>query len=232
MSTASSPRAQNRILAIDGPAGAGKSTLAGRMAARFGLLNLETGAMYRAFGLKALRQGVALDDSNALAHLSHSTRVELVPGAQGSRVLLDGADVTGDVRTAAVSDAASRVSVHGPVRAWMVRLQQELGRSVPGGIVMEGRDIGTVVFPEASVKIFLVASAEARTERRLAQTGDPQAQASAVLAALRERDERDRSRAESPLRPADDAITLDSTELSLDAVTERVAAVVRERWGL
>jgi cytidylate kinase len=158
--------------------------------------------------------------------------VELFPGAQGSRVLLDGADVSGDVRTAAVADAASRVSVHGPVRAWMVRLQQAMGRSVPGGIVMEGRDIGTVVFPEASVKIFLVASAEARTERRLAQSGDSQAQASAVLAALRERDERDRSRAESPLRPAEDAITLDSTELSLDAVTERVAAVVRERWGL
>jgi cytidylate kinase len=232
MGTRSSPQAQNRILAIDGPAGAGKSTLAGRMAARFGLLNLETGAMYRAFGLKALREGVALDTSDALMHLSRSTRVELVPGAQGSRVLLDGADVTGEVRTPAVSDAASRVSVHGPVRAWMVRLQQELGRSVPGGIVMEGRDIGTVVFPEASVKIFLVASPEARTERRLAQTGDPQAQASAILAALRERDERDRSRAESPLRPAEDAITLDSTELSLDAVTERVAALVRERWGV
>lgn len=222
----------NHILAIDGPAGAGKSTLAARMAARFGLLNLETGAMYRAFGLKALRAGVPLDDSAALARLSGQTRVELVPGEHGSRVLLDGLDVSGEVRTPEVSDAASRVSVHAPVRTWMVALQQALGRSVAGGIVMEGRDIGTVVFPEASLKIFLFASPEARTERRLAQTGDAERDAKAVLEALRARDERDRSRAESPLRAAEDAVVLDSTALSLDAVTERVAALIQERWPI
>jgi cytidylate kinase len=116
------------------------------------------------------------------------------------------------------------------VRSWMVGLQQALGRSVAGGIVMEGRDIGTVVFPEASLKVFLIASAEARAERRVAQGGG--ADAAEVLAALRTRDERDQSRAESPLRAAEDAVTLDSTELSLDAVTERVAGLVRERWGL
>jgi cytidylate kinase len=220
----------NRILAIDGPAGAGKSTIALRMASRYGLLNLETGAMYRAFGLKALRAGVPLDDGAALMRLSGSTCVELVPGESGSRVLLDGVDVSGAVRTPEISDAASRVSVHGPVRAWMVALQQALGRSVAGGIVMEGRDIGTVVFPEASLKVFLVASAEARAERRVAQGGG--ADAGAVLAALQARDQRDQSRAESPLRAAEDAVTLDSTELSLDAVTERVAGLVRERWGL
>jgi cytidylate kinase len=165
------PTSLNRILAIDGPAGAGKSTIAGRMASRFGLLNLETGAMYRAFGLKALRSGILLDNSESLLHLSRSTQVELVPGEQGSRVLLDGVDVTQTVRAPEVSDAASRVSVHGPIRAWMVGLQQALGRAVAGGIVMEGRDIGTVVFPEASLKIFLVASAEARAERRVAQVG-------------------------------------------------------------
>ncbi len=228
MSPASTPA--NRILAIDGPAGAGKSTIAGRMAARFGLLNLETGAMYRAFGLKALRAGIPLDASEPLLQLSRSTQVELVPGAQGSRVLLDGVDVSQAVRAPEVSDAASRVSVHGPIRAWMVGLQQALGRALAAGIVMEGRDIGTVVFPEASLKIFLVASAEARAQRRVAQGGS--SDASAVLAALRDRDQRDQSRAESPLRAAEDAVTLDSTELSLDAVTERVADLVHRRWGL
>jgi cytidylate kinase len=232
MSTDANP--SNRILAIDGPAGAGKSTIAGRMAVRFGLLNLETGAMYRAFGLKALRSGISVGDSEALQHLSRSTQLDLVPGERGSRVLLDGVDVTLAVRSPEVSDAASRVSVHGPVRAWMVGLQQALGRAVAGGIVMEGRDIGTVVFPEASLKIFLVASAEARAERRVAQDGaaDASADLGAVLAALRDRDQRDQSRAESPLRAAEDAVTLDSTELSLDAVTERVAELVRLRWGV
>ncbi len=221
---------RNRILAIDGPAGAGKSTIAARMAARFGLLNLETGAMYRAFALQAMATGTALDDSEALTRLSERTTIDLLPGTGGNRVLLDGVDVSARLRTPEISAAASRVSVHGPVRAWMVRLQQALGAGAADGLVMEGRDIGTVVFPEASLKVFLSASAEARTERRLAQEqgGD----AGAVLAAIRERDERDRARAESPLRPAADAVTIDSTALSLDGVTARVEALVVERWGL
>ncbi len=229
----------DRILAIDGPAGAGKSTLAARMAAQFGLLNIETGAMYRAFALRALATGTGLDDSAELTRLSQRTAIELLPDAGGSRVLLDGADVTGSLRTAAISEAASRVSVHGPVRAWMVRLQQEIGRRAAGaGIVMEGRDIGTVVFPQASVKVFLSASAEARTQRRLAQEhgGSGEKHAETVLAAMRERmrarDERDRSRAESPLRAAEDAVAIDSTALTLDEVTARIAALVVERWRL
>ena len=228
----STNRAGNRILAIDGPAGAGKSTVAARMAEQFGLLNIETGAMYRAFALKALSRGTALDDPSALTELSRGTAIELAPGG---RVLLDELDVTDRLRAPAVSVAASRVSVHAPVRAWLVRQQQALGVSLPPGahgLVMEGRDIGTVVFPEAGIKVFLHASPEARGERRLAQSGGTGATPQAVVEAIRERDERDSSRQASPLRPADDAVSIDSTALTLNEVVERVAALVRERWGL
>ncbi len=227
-----SPR-RNRILAIDGPAGSGKSTVAAHMARRLGLLNIETGAMYRAFALKALTMGTALEDAEALAQLTETTCIELVPDAAGNRVLLDGADVTDQLRTPEITQAASQVSVHGRVRASMVRLQQGFGASAGTGLVMEGRDVGTVIFPDASVKVFLFASPQARTDRRLAQDGSSHVEGSqAVLAALRERDERDRSRTESPLRPADDAVQLDSTHLTLDQVIEQVAQLVAERWHL
>jgi cytidylate kinase len=148
------------IIAIDGPAGAGKSTIARHLAGHFGLLNLETGAMYRAFALKALRAGLPLDESQSLEALAAETTISLEPGDEENRVLLDGEDVTGLIRNATVTDAASRVSVFPAVRAWMVRLQQQLGAA--GGVVMEGRDIGTVVFPHADVKIFLDAAPEVR----------------------------------------------------------------------
>ncbi len=224
---------RNRILAIDGPAGSGKSTVAAHMARRFGLLNVETGAMYRAFALKALATGTMLDDAGALARLTETTGIELVPDAAGNRVLLDGTDVTAQLRTPEITQAASQVSVHPQVRASMVRLQQGFGASADVGLVMEGRDVGTVIFPDAGVKVFLFASPEARTGRRLAQDGGSQAgESQAVLAALRERDERDRSRTESPLRPADDAVQLDSTHLTLEQVIEQVAQLVAERWQL
>ncbi len=205
------------------------------MAERFGLLNIETGAMYRAFALKALSETVSLEDAPALARLLAHTAIQLHPEPGGNRILLDGADVTARLRTPLVTDAASRVSVHAAVRASLVRLQQQLGAAPRPegveGIVMEGRDIGTVVFPQASLKIFLSASPEARTERRLAQTpaaGSPDPRA--ALAALRQRDHRDSTRAESPLRPAEDAVVLDSTHLPLAEVVDRVAALVVERW--
>ncbi len=188
--------------------------------------------MYRAFALKALEKGVALEDAGALAALSRDTLILLEPGG---RVLLDGQDVSDALRTPAVSVAASRISVHPAIRAWLVGRQQALGASLPPGaegLVMEGRDIGTVVFPEASVKVFLFASPEARGERRLAQTPNTGASPQAVVEAIRERDQRDSSRQASPLRPADDAISIDSTELSLEEVMERIAALVKERWGL
>lgn len=217
--------ARKIIVAIDGPAGAGKSTIARHLARHFGLLNLETGAMYRAFALKALRTEVPLDDSAALESLSAATAIRLEPGGEENRVMLDGEDVTGLIRNQMVTDAASRVSVFPAIRAWMVRLQQQMGAQ--GGVVMEGRDIGTVVFPRAQVKIFLDAAPEVRGMRRYEQLGDaPAQQPEEVIRDLRARDERDRNRADSPLRPAPDSVLLDSTRLTLDEVVAEAESIV------
>jgi len=214
------------IVAIDGPAGAGKSTIARQLARHFGLLNLETGAMYRAFALKALRAALPLDESRGLEELAAETSIRLEPGEAENRVLLDGEDVTGLIRNPTVTEAASRVSVFPVIRAWMVRLQQQLGAQ--GGVVMEGRDIGTVVFPHAEVKIFLDAAPEVRGLRRYDQLGGPGSAAAPppeeIIRDLRARDQRDRNRADSPLKPAADSVLLDSTTLTLDEV---VAAAVR-----
>ena len=227
-----SPRAASQtapkiIVAIDGPAGAGKSTLARSLAARFGLLNLETGAMYRAFALKALASGAATNDAEALERLASATSILLQPTSGGNRVLLDAVEVTDRLRTPEVTRAASEVSVHPAIRRWMVAQQRTLGES--GGVVMEGRDIGTAVFPYAQVKIFLDASSEARGERRFEQVRDAAASAAqpaAITAEMRERDRRDRTRADSPLRPASDAVIIDSTKLTLNEVIARATAVV------
>src|SRR5580700_11913978 len=157
------------IIAIDGPAGAGKSTVARHLAQHFGLLNLETGAMYRAFALKAIMSDQDFDDPTALELLARDTDIALEADRSGSRVFLDGAAVTERIRDSDVTQGASRVSVHPHIRAWMVDLQRELGRR--GGVVMEGRDIGTVVFPDAEVKIFLDAAPEVRGNRRYMQVG-------------------------------------------------------------
>lgn len=219
------------IVAIDGPSGAGKSTLARHLAQHFGLLNLETGAMYRAFGLKALRAHCPLDDPQALEILSADTSIHLEPGEAENRVFLDSEDVTGQLRNQIVSDAASRVSVYPAIRAWMVRLQQQMGES--GGIVMEGRDIGTVVFPNAEVKIFLDAAPEVRGMRRYEQLGQtgrkPDVQPEEVIRELRERDHRDRNRADSPLRPAPDSVLLDSTDMTLEEAVKAAEAIVESR---
>jgi cytidylate kinase len=216
------------IIAIDGPAGAGKSTIARHLAGHFGLLNLETGAMYRAFALKALRAGLPLDESQSLEALAAETTISLEPGDEENRVLLDGEDVTGLIRNATVTDAASRVSVFPAVRAWMVRLQQQLGAA--GGVVMEGRDNGTVVFPHADVKIFLDAAPEVRGQRRFDQLGrggrKPAVQPEEVIRDLHARDERDRNRADSPLKPAPDAVLLDSTGMTLEEVLAAAETIV------
>ncbi|HEU5457292.1 MAG TPA: (d)CMP kinase [Terracidiphilus sp.] len=232
MSASSSPLnpdqpARRIIVAIDGPAGAGKSTIARHLARHFGLLNLETGAMYRAFALKALRSKVPLDDATALDALAQETTIRLEAGEDENRVLLDEEDVTGLIRNPQVTDAASRVSVHPLVRAWMVRLQQQMGAS--GGVVMEGRDIGTVVFPHADIKIFLDAAPEVRGQRRFDQLGPaPAVQPEEILRDLRARDERDRNRADSPLKPAADAVLVDSTSMTLDQVVRAVEEIVSE----
>jgi cytidylate kinase len=217
------------IIAIDGPAGAGKSTIASRLARKLGYVNLESGAMYRALALKAIEWDKSFDDEAALLELAHNSQIELEPTIGGNRVLLDHRDVTQRVREGDVTQAASRVSVHPKVREWMVARQREMGEG--GGVVMEGRDIGTVVFPDADVKIFLDADAGVREQRRMEQLQAQGAPAEALAAELRERDLRDRSRKASPLEPAPDAVVLDSSSLTEDEVLERVEELVRKKLG-
>ncbi len=227
-STENAVPARRIIVAIDGPAGAGMSTIARHLARHFGLLNLETGAMYRAFALKALRRDVLLDNSRDLETLAGETSIRLEAGEDENRVLLDDEDVTGLIRNQTVTDAASRVSVFPAIRAWMVRLQQEMGAA--GGVVMEGRDIGTVVFPHADAKIFLDAAPEVRGMRRFEQMGSrPTTQAADVIRELHARDERDRNRADSPLKPAADAVLLDSTNMTLDEAVKAAEAIVEAK---
>jgi cytidylate kinase len=216
------------IIAIDGPAGAGKSTIASRLARKLGYVNLESGAMYRALALKAIEWDVSFDDEPALVNLAQNSRIKIEPSLTGNRVLLDGRDVSQRVREPDVTDAASRVSVHPGVRQWMVARQQEMGAG--GGVVMEGRDIGTKVFPLADVKVFLDADPVVREQRRMKQQQVMQgAAAHAMVAELRERDRRDRTRATSPLVPAPDALILDSSQLSEDEVLQKVEDLVQQK---
>jgi cytidylate kinase len=208
------------VIAIDGPAGAGKSTVARGVADALGFTYLDSGAMYRSVALATLRAGVDPDDAAAVAELAG--RLELRP--DGDRVRLDGEDVTEAIRTPDVSAAASRVSVHSGVREAMVERQRALIES--GRYVAEGRDIGTVVSPEAPLKVFLTATADERARRRAGDTGEA---AGAVLAAQAERDARDRDREHGPLRPAGDAVELDTTGLAVDEVVDRVVQLARER---
>ena len=231
MTASTTPSRQHPVIAIDGPAGAGKSTMAAHLARRFGFLNLETGAMYRALALKAIDNDLSFDDESVLVDLASRTRISLEPQREGNRVLLDGVDVSRRVRETDVTAAASKVSIHPRLRAWMVDQQRLLGAA--GGVVMEGRDIGTVVFPDAEVKIFLDAAPEVRGNRRYRQTTPNQAADSKVteqglIQELKERDERDRNRSESPLRPAEDAVILDSTSMTLDQVLEAAEMIVRQ----
>lgn len=215
------------VIAIDGPAGSGKSTIAARLAKKLGYINLESGAMYRALALKAMERSVSLDDGEALRKLAESTTIDLSPSGEGNRVLLDARDVSQRVREADVTAAASRVSVHPLVRQLMVERQRELGKE--GGVVMEGRDIGTAVFPNAEVKVFLDADADIRAERRLRQNGSCSTeQKQQVLAELVERDERDRKRSASPLVAAEDAVILDTTHKSIDEVVAEVEGIAKK----
>jgi cytidylate kinase len=208
------------VIAIDGPAGAGKSTVARAVAAALGFTYLDSGAMYRCVALAGIERGADLGDPEAMGALARSLAI----GLDGERVELDGRDVGAAIREPRVTEAASRVSVHPGVREAMVARQREL--IAAGRYVAEGRDIGTVVSPDAPLKVFLTASPEERARRRAAQTGGDEA---TVLAAQRERDERDETREHSALRAAEDAVELDTTGLSLDEVVEWVVALARER---
>jgi cytidylate kinase len=215
------------IIAIDGPAGAGKSTIASRLARKLGYANLESGAMYRALALKAIDHDLSLDDEAALVKLAEDSRIRLEPTIGGNRTLLDGRDISSRIRERDVTEAASRVSVHPKVRAWMVARQREMGAA--GGVVMEGRDIGTKVFPDADLKIFLDADPVVREQRRMEQQKIKGEVAASVAADLRERDRRDRTRAASPLQAAEDAVVIDSTKLNEDQVLAQVEELARNK---
>jgi CMP/dCMP kinase len=216
-------------IAIDGPAGAGKSTIAARLARKLGYVNLESGAMYRALALKAIRNDISFDDEPALLALAQRSKVRLEPTREGNRVFLDGMDVSQRIREQDVTNAASRVSIHPSVRQWMVERQRELGTG--GGVIMEGRDIGTKVFPHAQVKVFLDAHPEVRQQRRVLQRAEKgiQAEPQRIAAELQERDLRDRTRAASPLVAAEDAVIIDSSQLSIDQVVDKVEELVRKK---
>ncbi|WP_263379642.1 (d)CMP kinase [Granulicella paludicola] len=227
-------RREKPVIAIDGPAGAGKSTMAAHLARRFGFLNLETGAMYRALALKAIEHDLGFEDEAALLDLADQTKITLQPQREGNIVLLDGFDVSRRVREKDVTSAASQVSVHPKLRVWMVEQQRKMGEA--GGVVMEGRDIGTVVFPDAEVKIFLDAAPEVRGNRRYRQVmpgSEPEhvATEAAIVAELKERDTRDRNREDSPLKPAEDAVILDSTGLTLEQVLTKAEDIVHAHLG-
>lgn len=219
--------ARKLVIAIDGPAGSGKSTIAARLAKKLGYVNLESGAMYRALALKAMERQVSLDDGEALRQLADGTVIELEPRGEGNRVRLDGCGVSQRIRDADVTAAASRVSIHPQVREVMVKRQRVLG--LGGGVVMEGRDIGTAVFPNADVKIFLDAEESVRAERRVVQSGLRSAEdTQRVIAELAARDRRDRTRSASPLVAAPDAVHVDTTHKSIDEVVAEVEQLVRK----
>jgi len=217
------------VIAVDGPAGAGKSSASRALARRLGFGYVDTGAMYRAVGVLAAERGIDADDAAALGRLVAGLDFELA--RDGERLLIGGRDLSAAIRRPEAGELASRVSTQPVVRQRLVALQRALGAA--GGVVMEGRDIGTVVFPDARVKLYLTADPATRAARRAAELRAAAATVdeAALARELAERDRRDAGRAHSPLRPAADAVVLDTTALTLEEVVEAMERVVRERGG-
>lgn len=226
----STPLPQHVVVALDGPAGAGKSTAARRLAERLGYVLVDTGALYRGVALAALERNVSWEDAPQLAQLIEGLSLTFERDAEGGqRLHIDGVDRSGAIRTPQISEGASRVSRHAEVRGALLGLQRRLGAR--GDVVLEGRDIGTVVFPQAQVKVFLTASDQARARRRYDElrAAGHEIALEQVLGEIRDRDRRDSERDVAPLRPADDAVLLDTSEIDLDQVVERLVALVRAR---
>jgi cytidylate kinase len=216
------------VIVIDGPSGAGKSSTARAVASRLGILFLDTGALYRAVALRSLERGLAVDDGEAVARCASEVKLDLTGSPGDAHVFLDGVDVSREIRTPEVSEAASRIAAQPLVRRRLVEVQKEIGGRGP--VVAEGRDLGTVVFPNAQVKVYLDAEPGLRAQRRAQEL---QARGIAVTVEdvareLERRDGRDRSREDSPLRRAEDAVVVDSTRMTLDEQVERVLEIVRQ----
>jgi len=215
------------IITIDGPAGAGKSTIAKAVARKLGISYLDTGAMYRALTLKAIREAIVLDDAAQLVSLARRTKIQLKDGPGGARVLLDGEDVSEAIRAAEVTNKTFYIAREPKVRTIMVEWQRLIGREAD--IVVEGRDIGTVVFPQAVCKFYLDADFGERAQRRIKELKEKgqDVDEAQLTGQLKERDERDFTRAVGPLKKADDAISIDSTKLSVDQVVDTILEHVR-----
>jgi cytidylate kinase len=222
-------RANGLVVAIDGPAGAGKSTVSFALAARLGYVRIDTGALYRAVALFGDARGVSWEDGPGLAAIARSLPLEFRRVGEQTHLFVDGADREADLRTPHVSQGASKIAVLAELREALLGVQQEMGRN--GGVVMEGRDIGTVVFPDADVKFFLTASDQERARRRLRELLQKGTTTTLdeVLAEIRERDRRDSTRATAPLKQADDAVYVDSTDMDFDGVVARMESEVRAR---
>lgn len=221
---------KNIRIAIDGPSGAGKSTLARHIAKTLGIPYLDTGAMYRAVALKVIRSGIGLADGGAIARMLQDTRIDIEYRDDSQHILLDGEDVSGEIRSSEVSMGASAVSAHLSVRECLVSLQQDIARR--SGVVMDGRDIGTTVLPDADIKIFLVASPEVRAQRRfleLQEKGLLDKTYEALLEEIRVRDSNDSSRTHSPLEQAENAVLLDTTGFSLKEAIDAIMALIEAR---
>ena len=218
----------SKVVTVDGPSGAGKGTVCARLAEQLGWHLLDSGALYRITGLAASRKGIVLDDEVAVAAVAGQLDVVFQPTSVGVKVILEGEDVTDIIRTEKVGSLASQVAALPEVRAALLQRQRDFAQA--DGLIADGRDMGTVVFPAAHVKVFLTASAEERGQRRYQQLLDKGFDASlpALIEDIQARDERDSNRAVAPLKPADDATVIDSTDLTIEEVCEQVAGLVRK----